>query len=133
MNWRWIGSGLAYAIHDRQLAEHGGLDGIRDKAAVESALARPLNLLAYGSPDAADLAAAYAFGLVRNHGFMDGNKRTAWVVARLFLADNGYRANFNPLASVRIVEALAAGSLSENELAAWFRERIGAPTQDAPR
>ncbi len=74
--WRWLNSTLIYAIHDRQLAEHGGPDGIRDKGLVESALARPQNLAAYESRDAADLAAAYAYGLARNHGFVDGNKRT---------------------------------------------------------
>ncbi|MGO1080280.1 type II toxin-antitoxin system death-on-curing family toxin [Inquilinus sp. CA228] len=125
-DWRWVGADLVYALHDRQLAEHGGPDGVRDPGAVESALARPLNLAAYGTPDAADLAAAYAFGLARNHGFVDGNKRTAWVVARLFLADNGYRLRFDPVDAVKTVEALAAGSLGESQLAAWFRDRLQA-------
>jgi death-on-curing protein len=111
-------------MHDRQLAEHGGLDGIRDRNVIESALARPLNLAAYGSPDAADLAAAYAFGLARNHGFADGNKRTAWVVARLFLADNGGRLKFDPLDAVRTMEGVAGGSIDEAAMAAWFRERL---------
>jgi death on curing protein len=124
--WRWVGTDLVHVLHDRQLAEHGGPDGVRDPGAVESALARPLNLAAYGTPDAADLAAAYAFGLARNHGFVDGNKRTAWVVARLFLADNGYRLRFDPVDAVKTVEALAAGSLSESQLAAWFRDRLQA-------
>jgi death-on-curing protein len=124
--WRWVGTDLVHVLHDRQLAEHGGPDGVRDPGAVESALARPLNLAAYGTPDAADLAAAYAFGLARNHGFVDGNKRTAWVVARLFLADNGYRLHFDPVDAVKTVEALAAGSLSESQLAAWFRDRLQA-------
>jgi death-on-curing protein len=124
--WRWVGADLVYALHDRQLAEHGGPDGVRDPDAVESALARPLNLAACGAPDAADLAAAYAFGLARNHGFVDGNKRTSWVVARLFLADNGYRLRFDPVEAVKTVEALAAGSLDENQLAAWFRDRLQA-------
>lgn len=119
--WRWVETDVVQAIHDRQLAEHGGLDGVRDVGAVQSALARPRNLAAYGDPDAADLAAAYAFGLAKNHGFADGNKRTAWVVARLFLADNGYRLTFNKAEAVRTVEAVAAGSLTEQELAAWFR------------
>ena len=125
-DWRWVGADLVYALHDRQLAEHGGPDGVRDPGAVESALARPLNLAAYGTPDAADLAAAYAFGLARNHGFVDGNKRTAWVVARLFLADNGYRLRFDPVDAVKTVEALAAGSLGESQLAAWVRDRLQA-------
>ena len=100
--WRWIDASLVYAIHDRQLAEHGGLDGIRDRGGVESALARPRNLAEYGEPDAAALAAAYAYGLLRNHGFADGNKRTAWVAARLFLADNGCKlasTNWRPCGS----------------------------------
>ena len=123
-DWRWVGAELVYAIHDRQLAEHGGLDRIRDRGAIESPLARPRNIVAYGAPDAADLAAAYAFGLVRNHGFADGNKRTAWVVARLFLADNGYHLLFEEAAAVRMMEALAGGSMSEAEAASWFRDRL---------
>ncbi len=123
--WRWVGASVVHAIHDRQLAEHGGLAGLRDLGAVESALARPQNLAAYGEPDACDLAAAYAYGLARTHGFCDGNKRTAWVTARLFLADNGLRLRFDPADAVRTVEAVAGGTLTEDALAAWFRERLG--------
>jgi death-on-curing protein len=122
--WRWVRADLTYAVHDRQLAEHGGLDGMRDKGAVESALARPQNLDVYASADAAALAAAYAYGLARNHGFADGNKRTAWVVARLFLADNGYRLRFDQSDAVRTMEMVAAGALEEAGLAQWFRQRI---------
>ncbi|HKR43541.1 MAG TPA: type II toxin-antitoxin system death-on-curing family toxin [Paraburkholderia sp.] len=122
--WRWVRADLTYAVHDRQLAEHGGLDGVRDKGAVESALARPQNLDVYAGADAAALAAAYAYGLARNDGFADGNKRTAWVVARLFLADNGYRLNFDPADAVRTKEMVAAGALDEAALAEWFRQRI---------
>ena len=122
--WRWIGIQLVHAIHDRQLAEHGGLAGVRDEGAVASALARPQNLSVYGDPDAADLAAAYAYGLARNHGFSDGNKRTAWVISRLFLADNGHRLSFDPIDAVRIVEGTAGGAVSEQVLASWFRERL---------
>lgn len=127
MTWRWVGAEVAFAIHDRQLAEHGGLDGVRDRGAVESALARPQNLAAYGEPDAADLAAAYAYGIARNHGFSDGNKRTAWVVARLFLADNGYTLRFNPLDAIRTIEGVAASAIDEAQLVQWFRERIIPP------
>lgn len=123
-DWRWIGDRIVFAVHDRQLAEHGGLDGIRDRNVIESALARPQNLAAYGSPDAADLAAAYAFGLSRNHGFLDGNKRTAWVISRLFLADNGVRIAFDPFQAIATMQAVAAGALGEPELAAWFRQRV---------
>ena len=122
--WRWVAPAVLYAIHDRQLAEHGGQEGIRDLNAIESALARPQHLLAYGAPDAAALAAAYAFGLSRNHGFVDGNKRVAWVVARLFLADNGFKLSFKAVEAVRLMEALAAGLIEESQLAQWFRERL---------
>ncbi len=126
--WRWVGLNLDLAIHDRQISEHGGLDGVRDLAAVESALARPRNLVSYETPDAADLAAAYAYGLTRNHAFADGNKRTAWVVARVFLADNGIRLNFEKAAAVHIMENLASGAVTEPDLAKWFRARIVLPT-----
>ncbi len=122
--WHWIGAQVVHAVHNRQLAQHGGLSGIRDAGAVESALARPQNLTAYGKPDACDLAAAYAWGLARSHGFSDGNKRSAWVTARLFLADNGCRLRFNPADAVKIVEAVAGGTLAEDNLANWFRERL---------
>lgn len=122
--WRWVAPEVVYAIHDMQLSEHGGPAGVRDQGAVDSALARPQNLAAYGDPDAAALAAAYAFGLARNHGFADGNKRTAWVVARVFLADNGYSLRFEKMDAIRTVEALAAGRIDEAELADWFRARL---------
>ncbi len=123
-DWRWIERDVAYAVHDRQVAEHGGLDGLRDQGAVESALARSRNLASYGQADAAALAAAYAHGSARNHGFADGNKRTAWVLARLFLADNGFELRFDPGEAIRSIEALASGALSEDELAEWFRRRV---------
>ena len=124
--WRWIRTDLAYAVHESQLARHGGLDGIRDQNAVESALARPQQLNLYGEPkpDAADLAAAYAWGLARNHGFSDGNKRTAWVLARVFLADNGIALQFTAADAIAITQAVAAGAVSEEALAQWYRERI---------
>ncbi len=123
-DWRWVSPEVIFAVHDRQLAEHGGGEGIRDLGLVESALARPQNLAAYGKPDAADLAAAYAYGLAKNHGFVDGNKRTAWIAARLFLADNGYGLSFDKVDAIKTVEALAAGNISEDELAVWFRKRL---------
>ena len=122
--WRWVSASVVHAIYDRQLAQHGGLAGIRDPGAVESALARPQNLAAYGEPDACDLAAAYAWGLARNHGFSDGNKRTAWVTARVFLADNGCRLRFDPADAVRTVKAVAGGTLAEDVLASWFRRNL---------
>lgn len=126
-SWRWVSLPLVLAVHERQITEHGGLDGIRDQGAVESALARPVHRAAYGDSDAAELAANYLFGLARNHGFADGNKRTAWVVSRLFLADHGYRLEFDPVDAVRQVESVAGGRVSESELAAWFQERLSEP------
>ncbi|MBS0549330.1 MAG: type II toxin-antitoxin system death-on-curing family toxin [Proteobacteria bacterium] len=122
--WRWVRADVVAAVHDRQIAEHGGADGARDPSAVASALARPENLAAAGKHDAADLAAAYAVGLVRHRGFADGNKRTAWVVARLFLAANGYRFPFDKVDAVRLVDAVAAGSLEEGSLAERIRQRL---------
>jgi death-on-curing protein len=124
MSWSWIAITAAQAIHDRQLAEHGGADGIRDPASLESALARPRNLAAYGKTDKADLAAAYAFGIARNHPFVDGNKRTAWVIARLFLAANNFTLTFERDEAIRTMLGLAAGDVDERALADWFRERI---------
>jgi death-on-curing protein len=123
--WIWVALDVAQAIHDRQLSEHGGSDGVRDAGLLSPALARPENIVAYGTPDAADLAAAYAYGIAKNHPFVDGNKRTAWVVARLFLALNSCRPDFLPAEAIATVEALAAGTLDERHLAAWFRTRIG--------
>ena len=122
--WRWIDARLVLAIHDRQLAEHGGADGIRDSGAIDSALARPANLAAYRNPDAAELAAAYVFGLAKNHGFVDGNKRTAWVTGRVFLADNGFVLDFDPGDAVQVVEDVAASRIDETALAVWLRSRL---------
>ena len=119
--WRWVREDVVYAVHERQLAEHGGPAGVRDAGALASALARPRNVAAYEQPDAAALAAAYADGLVRNHPFADGNKRAGWVVARLFLAINGFRLSFDPHDAVRTI---AAGTLSESELVEWFRQQV---------
>jgi death-on-curing protein len=114
---------VVHAIHDRQVAEHGGPEGARDEAALDSALTRPRNLAAYKHPDAAALAGAYAYGIVRNHPLVDGSKRTGWVVARLFLAQNGYSLKFDPHDAVQTIETLASGKLSEPRLADWFRPR----------
>jgi death-on-curing protein len=122
--WPWVDSHVVRAIHKSQIARHGGLDGVRDQGLIESALARPKNLAAYGDPDAADLAAAYACGIARNHGFLDGNKRTALVVALLFMAANGYDRTVDQLALVRLMEAVADGTMDETATAAWFRSRL---------
>jgi death on curing protein len=120
----WLDSRIAYAVHDRQLAEHGGGVGLRDAGALESALARPINRWSYGENELVQLAAAYAFGIARNHPFVDGNKRTAWIMARLFLLANTVEIAFDKVDATNTVIALAAGELSEDELADWFRQRI---------
>lgn len=122
----WLDSRDALAIHDRQIAEHGGLPGVRDLALLDSALARPVNKWEYGEEDRCALAAAYAYGIARNHPFSDGNKRTAWVMARLYLALNDIRIVFLPQDAIAIVLALVEGELPEDELAIWFREHIPA-------
>jgi death-on-curing protein len=109
------------AMHARQLAEHGGGTGVRDMGLLDSALQRPLNKHAYESPDIADLAAAYAYGIARNHPFIDGNKRTALVASRTFLLINGYQITAAKEDRAHTFLALADGSLSEFDLAAWFR------------
>ena len=120
----WLSLDIALAVHDRQLAEHGGPTGVRDQGMLESALARPLNQWTYGEDDRCALAAAYAYGIARNHPFTDGNKRTAWVFARLFLMLNGQALSFTPRMAFDVVLALAAGELSEAELADWFRRHL---------
>lgn len=125
--WRWIPARVVFAVHDSQISEHGGADGLRDRGALESALARPANLEAYGNPDIADLAAAYIYGLARSHAFTDGNKRAAWVTGRLFLADNGARLEFDPYDAIRTMEDVAAGNISETGLAVWLRSRLAGP------
>jgi len=124
MAWIWVSTEVALAAHAEQLAEHGGGDGIRDQGLLESALARPQNLVAYGDPDAAALAAAYAFGMARNHPFIDGNKRTAAVVSIGFLYLNGHPVDIDQADVVVTFLALAAGALSEDALAAWFRSHL---------
>ncbi len=128
--WRWIAPEVALAAHREQIAEHGGEDGVRDHGLLEAAMARPLNLAAYGNPDPAALAAAYAYGIARNHPFADGNKRTAAVVSETFLAMNGYALAASDAELVVIFLALAAGEIPEDELAAWFRGHI-APDEHA--
>lgn len=120
--WRWVEKDVVLAIHDEQLAEHGGMKGLRDESLLLSALARPQNLTAYGTPDVADLAASYAVGIARNHAFIDGNKRTALVVAAgVFLPLNGYKLTASDGETVRVMLSVADGSMPEEELASWFR------------
>jgi death-on-curing protein len=123
-DWRWVALDVAVAAHSEQLAEHGGGEGVRDERLLESAMARPRNLAAYREPDAAALAAAYAYGIARNHPFVDGNKRTAAVVSETFLILNGYRLKASDAELVVAFLALAAGELGEEDIADWFRQRI---------
>jgi death on curing protein len=122
--WVWIATEVAMAAHREQLAEHGGGQGVRDERLLDSAMARAKNLAAYGEPDAANLAAAYAYGIARNHPFVDGNKRTAAVISETFLIANGLWLDATDAEIVVAFLALAAGDLAEDELADWFRTRL---------
>lgn len=124
MSWTWVSLEVALAAHQEQLAEHGGGEGTRDASLLESAMARSQNLAAYGNPDIAALAAAYAFGIARNHPFVDGNKRTAAVVSETFLLLNGYELAATDAELVVTFLALAAGELTEEELTDWFRDHL---------
>ncbi len=118
----WIANLEVLAIHDRQLAEHGGAAGIRDIGLLESAIARPQQLHAYGDPDIFDLAAAYTFGIVQNHPFADGNKRTGFITGILFVELNGRRFTASEPDATQAVLDLAIGEMSEGEFAAWLRD-----------
>lgn len=122
----WIGKALTLAIHDRQLAEHGGGSGVRDEGLLDSALARPQQLHAYGepAPDLADLAASLAFGLARNHPFIDGNKRTAAVLCEVFIELNNGKLQADDLELYPQYLGLAEGSIDEAEFARWLGTRI---------
>ena len=119
----WINEGLVIAVHARQIAEHGGNAGIRDKSLLQSALARPQQLYAYGGPppDMAALAASLAYGVAKNHPFIDGNKRTSAVLCELFIVVNGMSLTTSDQEMLSIFLALAEGSLNEDELAGWIR------------
>ena len=117
----WISEQFAIAVHDRQLAEHGGPSGVRDNTLLQSALSKPQNLNAYSQPDLPELAASYAFGIACNHPFVDGNKRTAFVVCETFLALNGADLTANDVDCVLIMQDLAAGEITEVEFASWLR------------
>lgn len=119
--WVWIERSVILAAHEEQLADHGGSPGIRDAGLLESALARPLNLAAYGRPDVCDLAAAYAVGLAKNHPFIDGNKRIAFVALELFLTLNGHELVADDTECVMTMLALAAGTMDQAALADWIR------------
>ena len=118
----WVPLAAVFVIHDRQIARHGGGAGLRDSALLESGCSRPLNLWAYGSPSLEELSAAYAFGIVKAHAFIDGNKRTAFVTAIIFLRLNGLVFRPDPVGGVQMMEGLAAGTVSEAGFATWLQE-----------
>jgi death-on-curing protein len=123
----WVETAVVFAIHDAQIAEHGGSDGLRDENALESALGRPKNLEAFGDPppDLAALAAAYAFGIAKNHAFIDGNKRTSAVVTETFLELNGMTFSATDAEIVTMWGELASNTISESAFATWLRSKIG--------
>ena len=123
-DWIWLDGETLLVAHDEQLAEHGGAPGIRDRGLFESALARPQNLAAYGEPDAAALAAAYCYGLAKNHSFIDGNKRISLVALEAFLVLNGYRLEAHDAQCVLIILSVASGAMGEGELAEWIGRHI---------
>ncbi len=122
MKYVWIDRDVIVAIHEAQLAEHGGSAGTRDAGLLESALARAGNLAAYGTPDICALAAAYGYGISRNHPFIDGNKRTGFVATELFLRLNGYRLTATDADCVITMLSVAAGDISEEAFAGWLRQ-----------
>lgn len=121
---RWVDKRALLLLHDESLAEHGGLSGLRDEGLLDSALARPLHLAACGQPDLAELAAAYGIGVAKNHAFVDGNKRAAFLAVGLFLALNGYRLAAGQIEATQAMLAVAAGELDEAAFAAWLRQHM---------
>lgn len=124
LRWIWVLESTVYAIHSEQIAEHGGLDGVRDTTLLESALVRPQHLAHYEQPGAAELAASYGYGIARNHPFYDGNKRTAFVVVELFLTLNGYALIATDEACIAVILDVASGTISEAEFTHWIKGAI---------
>ena len=135
MSPRWIDPSAILLLHSASLAEHGGLGGLRDKGLLESALDRPKNRFAYEpASDICDLAAAYGFGLAKNHAFQDGNKRTAFLSVGLFLAINGYKLVADQADAIRVMLSVASGEMEEGAFATWIREHtIALPTAAEPK
>ncbi len=122
--FKWLQKRAVLEMHARQLAEHGGGQGIRDEGLLNSAIQRPIDKCNYGNPDDADIAAAYAFGIARNHPFIDGNKRTALVASRAFLLYNGFQITATKEDRLNTFLSLASGTLTEDELSSWFRSHL---------
>ena len=123
-DWLWVRQDVVLAVHNDQIARHGGSEGLRDADGLESALAYPQNLTAYGEPGLAELAAGYLFAVAKNHAFVDGNKRTAWTVMRLFVALNGGRLDYERLEAVHFVEGVAGGVIDYDSAREWIAERL---------
>jgi death on curing protein len=123
-DWKWVNRQVLLLLHDESLAEHGGAPGLRDEGLLDSALARPLNLALYEQPDIAGLAASYGVGLAKNHAFIDGNKRAAFLAVGLFLAINGFRLHASQADATLTVMAVAAGAMDESTFAQWIRDHI---------
>jgi death-on-curing protein len=122
--WKWVNRQVLLLLHDESLAEHGGASGLRDEGLFDSALARPLNLALYTQPDVASLAASYGVGLAKNHPFVDGSKRAAFLAVGLFLATNGYRLMASQADATLTVMDVAAGAMDEPTFAQWLRDHI---------
>ena len=122
--WKWVNRQVLLLLHDESLAEHGGAPGLRDEGLLDSALARPLNLALYEQPDVAGLAASYGVGLAKNHAFVDGNKRAAFLATGMFLAVNGYRLRATQADATLTVMDVAAGVMHEAAFAQWIRDHI---------
>jgi death-on-curing protein len=122
--WRWVNRRVLLLLHEESLVEHGGASGLRDEGMLDSALSRPLNLALYESPDIADLAASYGMGLAKNHAFVDGNKRAAFLALGMFLALNGYKLRTTQVDATLTMLAVAAGDISEKVLAQWVRDHM---------
>ena len=123
-DWDWVSVDDAILAHQQSIANYGGSDGVRDAGGLESALAYPQNLAAYGEPGLAEFAAGYLFAVAKNHAFVDGNKRTAWTVMRLFVALNGGRLEYERLEAVRFVEGVACGGIDYDGARAWIAARL---------
>ena len=123
MTWRWLLDEVVIAIHDEQIAVHGGIPGIRDDGLLSSALTRPKQKANYGDPSLFDLAAAYAYGIIRNHPFVDGNKRTGFLVAYVFLNINGWDLRSSEVEAVTTVMDLAAGEMDEPGFSNWLKSK----------
>ena len=123
-DWDWVSVDDAILAHQQSMANYGGSDGVRDAGGLESALAYPQNLTAYGDPGLAELAAGYLFAVAKNHAFVDGNKRIAWTVMRLFVALNGGRLDYERLEAVRFVEGVAGGAIDYDGAREWMAARL---------